>query len=249
MADDAPSPLEPLDEDWERALVVVAHPDDVEFGAAAAVARWTDQGKTVVYCMVTSGEAGIDALEPDECRRVREAEEVESARVVGVDVVEFLGFPDGVVEQTVALRAAIARQVRLHRPDVVVTGNHHDTWGGSAPNQADHIAVGRATIHAVQDAGNRWIHREQLVGGLEPWGGVRQVWVAGSPEARHAVDTTATFDRGAASLEAHRAYIDGLGWEHFDAAEFLEGMSRPTGSRLGVTHAAAFEVVSMTWGD
>ncbi|KQP26163.1 MULTISPECIES: PIG-L deacetylase family protein [unclassified Aeromicrobium] len=249
MVDDAPAPLTPLDEDWERALVVVAHPDDVEFGAAAAVARWTDQGKTVVYCMVTSGEAGIDALPPDECRTVREAEQIESARVVGVDVVEFLGFPDGVVEPTIALRAAIAEQVRRHRPDVVVTGNHHDTWGGSSPNQADHIAVGRATIHAVQDAGNRWIHREQLTDGLEPWGDVRQVWVAGSPVAGHGVDTTATFDRGVASLEAHRAYIDGLGWEHFDAAEFLEGMSRPTGSRLGVTHGAAFEVVSMTWGE
>ncbi len=249
MADDAPTPLTPLDEDWERALVVVAHPDDVEFGAAAAVARWTAQGKSVVYCMVTSGEAGIDALPPEECRVVREREQVESARVVGVEVVEFLGFPDGVVEPTVHLRAAIAEQVRRHRPDVVITGNHHDTWGGSAPNQADHIAVGRSTIHAVQDAGNRWIHREQIVDGLEPWGGVRQVWVAGSPVAEHGVDTTATFDRGVASLEAHRAYIDGLGWEHFDPAEFLEGMSRPTGSRMGVTHAAAFEVVSMTWGD
>ena len=249
MADDAPTPLTPLDEDWERALVVVAHPDDVEFGAAAAVARWTAQGKSVVYCMVTSGEAGIDALPPEECRVVREREQVESARVVGVEVVEFLGFPDGVVEPTVPLRAAIAEQVRRHRPDVVITGNHHDTWGGSAPNQADHIAVGRSTIHAVQDAGNRWIHREQIVDGLEPWGGVRQVWVAGSPVAEHGVDTTATFDRGVASLEAHRAYIDGLGWEHFDPAEFLEGMSRPTGSRMGVTHAAAFEVVSMTWGD
>lgn len=249
MSAEVPVPLTPLDEDWERALVVVAHPDDVEFGAAAAVARWTEQGKTVVYCMVTSGEAGIDALAPQECRTVREAEQVESARIVGVDVVEFLGFPDGVVEQTVALRAAIAQQVRQHRPDVVVTVNHHDTWGGSAPNQADHVAVGRSTIHAVQDAGNRWIHREQLLDGLEPWSGVRQVWVSGSPAATHGVDTSATFDRGVASLEAHRAYIDGLGWEHFDAAEFLEGMSRPLGTRMGVTHAAAFEVVSMTWGD
>ena len=243
MTDEAPVPLTPLDEDWERALVVVAHPDDVEFGAAAAVARWTEQGKTVVYCMVTSGEAGIDALAPQECRTQREAEQVESARIVGVDVVEFLGFPDGVVEQTVA------QQVRQHRPDVVVTVNHHDTWGGTAPNQADHVAVGRSTIHAVQDAGNRWIHREQLLDGLEPWGGVRQVWVSGSPAATHGVDTSATFDRGVASLEAHRAYIDGLGWEHFDAAAFLEGMSRPLGTRMGVTHAAAFEVVSMTWGD
>lgn len=246
---ETPSALTPLDEDWDRALVVVAHPDDVEFGAAAAIARWTDQGKSVGYCMVSSGEAGIDALEPDECRSVREAEQIESARIVGVDMVEFLGFPDGTIEFSVPLRAAIAEQIRRFRPDIVVTGNHHETWGGSTPNQADHIAVGRAVIHAAQDAGNRWIHREQFDGELEPWGGVRQIWVAGSPLAEHAADTTATFDRGVASLEAHRAYIDGLGWEHFDPAEFLEGMSRPSGSRLGTTHAAAFEVISMTWGE
>ncbi|MGJ9411174.1 PIG-L deacetylase family protein [Aeromicrobium sp. CF4.19] len=255
MSNVAPEPLEPVTEDWERALVVVAHPDDVEFGAAAAVARWTDQGKTVVYCMVTSGEAGIDAMAPEEARRVRIAEEIESARLVGVDTVELLGLPDGVLELGVPLRRVIAEQIRKHRPDVVITGNFRETWGGSTPNQADHIAVGRATLHAAQDAGNRWIYPEQLVGqpggddGLEPWGDVRQVWAAGSPDARHGVDTTATFDRGVASLEAHRAYIDGLGWENFDAAEFLEGMSRPTGSRLGVVHATTFEVFTLAFGE
>src|SRR3982751_6505920 len=90
-------PLKPLREDWERALCVVAHPDDMEFGAAAAVARWTGQGKQVVYCMVTSGEAGIDGLVPDRSREVREAEQVESARIVGVDKVDFLRLPDGVL--------------------------------------------------------------------------------------------------------------------------------------------------------
>src|SRR5215211_1010753 len=82
------SDLEPVDESWRTALCVVAHPDDLEFGAAAAVARWTDMGKNVIYVMVTSGEAGIDALPPAECRRVREAEQLESAKIVGVDMVE-----------------------------------------------------------------------------------------------------------------------------------------------------------------
>src|SRR6478735_486904 len=113
-------PLAPLPEDWERALCVVAHPDDLEFGAAAAVARWTGQGKQVVYCMVTSGEAGIDGLHPDESRRVREAEQVESARIVGVDVVEFLHQPDGILEYGVPLRREIAHVVRRHRPDIVI---------------------------------------------------------------------------------------------------------------------------------
>jgi LmbE family N-acetylglucosaminyl deacetylase len=245
-----PPPLTPVDEDWQRALCVVAHPDDMEFGAAAAVARWTGQGKTVVYCMVTSGEAGIDGLHPDLCRDVREAEQVESARIVGVSEVDFLRLPDGVLEYGVRLRRAITAVVRRHRPDVVVTNNFRDTWGGRNLNQADHIATGRATLDAVRDAGNRWVFREQVEeAGLEPWGGVREVWAAGSPQSGHAVDTTATFEAGVASLRAHRAYIDGLGWEDFDEAEFLEGMSRATGTRMGVPFAAPFEVFPMGWGD
>jgi hypothetical protein len=74
------------------------------------------------------------------------------------------------------------------------------------------------------------------------------VWATGSPEARHAVDTTDTFERGVESLRAHRAYIDGLGWDDFDEEEMLEGFSRPVGSRMGVTFAAPFEVYSLAWG-
>lgn len=246
---EAPAPLLPLDEDWGRALCIVAHPDDMEFGAAAAVARWTGQGKSVVYCMVTSGEAGIDGLDPQECRVVREAEQVESGRIVGVDVVEFLREPDGILEYGVPLRRVLAGVVRRHRPDIVVTGNFRETWGGRNLNQADHIAVGRAVVDAVRDAGNRWVFPEQLIDGLEPWGGVREVWAFGSPESTHAVDTTETFDAGVASLAAHAAYIDGLGWEDWDPREFLEGMARATGSRLGTTFAAPFEVFPMGWGD
>ena len=247
---DGPPPLKPLPEDWERMLCVVAHPDDMEFGGAAAVARWTGQGKSVAYCMVTSGEAGIDGLDPEECRTVREAEQVESARIVGVDVVDFLHLPDGVLEYGVTLRRAIAGSVRRHRPDIVVTSNFRDTWGGRNLNQADHIATGRATLDAVRDAGNRWVFREQIEqDGLEPWGGVTQVWAVGSPQSDSGVDITETFDAGVESLRAHGAYIDGLGWGSFDPAEFLEGMSRATGQRLGVAHAVAFETFPMGWGE
>jgi LmbE family N-acetylglucosaminyl deacetylase len=244
-----PAPLTPLKEDWERALCVVAHPDDIEYGAAAAVARWTAQGKTVVYCMVTSGEAGIDGLHPDECRKVREAEEIDSARIVGVHEVEFLGQPDGILEYGVPLRREIAAVVRRHRPEIVITGNFRDTFGGKNLNQADHIAVGRAVLDAVRDAGNRWVFPEQLTDGVEPWGGVREVWAAGSPDAEHAVDTTPTFDLGVESLCAHAAYIDGLGWEGWDPREFLEGIARAVGARMGVRFAAPFEVFPMGWGD
>lgn len=246
--------LAAVDESWQRALCVVAHPDDLEFGTAAAIARWTAAGKDIGYVMVTSGEAGIDGMSPEECRAVREAEQVESARIVGVETVDFLGLPDGVLEYGVPLRKAICGAVRRFRPEIVITNNFRDTWGGRSLNQADHIAVGRATLDAVRDAGNRWIFSDQLGAGsagdgLEPWGGVTYVWAAGSPQAEHAVETTATFDLGVRSLEAHRAYIDGLGWEHFDATEFLEGGARQAGTRLGVPMAATFEVFPMGWGE
>jgi LmbE family N-acetylglucosaminyl deacetylase len=250
MTEQSPPPLTPVSEDWQRALCVVAHPDDMEFGGAAAVARWTGQGKEVVYCMVTSGEAGIDGMDPEKCREVREAEQIASAEIVGVPQVEFLRLPDGVLEYGVPLRRAITAVVRRHRPDIVVTNNFRDSWGGANLNQADHIATGKATLDAVRDAGNRWVFREQIEsGGLPQWGGVREVWAAGSPQSNQAVEITETFDAGVESLRAHRAYIDGLGWADFDPAEFLEGMSRATGSRLGVPHAVGFEVFPMGWGE
>ena len=241
----APTPptLEPLAEDWQRALAIVAHPDDMEYGAAAGVGRWTGQGKQVVYCMVTSGEAGIDTMRPEQARQVREAEQVAAAAVVGVNVVEFLGFPDGMVEYGLPLRRALARAVRLHRPDIVLTTNFRETYDGVWLNQADHIAVGRATVDAVRDAANRWVFRELLDEGLQPWAGVRQVWAAASPNAKHAVDTTDAFEAGVASLEAHSAYLAALGDAMGDAREFLDAVGRSVGTGLGTRYAAAFEVL------
>ncbi|WP_406047550.1 PIG-L deacetylase family protein [Kribbella sp. NBC_00889] len=233
--------LQPVDEDWHKALAVIAHPDDMEFGSAAAVARWTAQGKEVVYCLLTSGEAGIDGVPPEKSGPLREAEQIESSRIVGVSEVEFLGQPDGTIEYGVPLRRVIAEVIRRHQPEIVITNNFHDTWGGDGNlNQADHINTGRATIDAVRDAANRWIFPD--VG--ERWGGVRQVWAAGSPNAKHAVDTTDTFDIGVQSLNAHRVYIDGLNWPHFDPTEFLEGVSRPAGTLLGTRYATRFEVIT-----
>ncbi|GLH99223.1 PIG-L deacetylase family protein [Phytohabitans aurantiacus] len=241
------NPLEPLTEGWERALAIVAHPDDLEFGAAAAIARWTDQGKRITYCLVTSGEAGIDSMPPEQTRGVREEEQRASAAVVGVHDVEFLGFPDGIIEYGVPLRRALTMVIRQHRPEIVITNNFRDTWDGAVMlNQSDHIATGRATLDAVRDAGNRWVFTDQLSDGLEPWGGVQQVWCSGSPDAKHAVDVTDTFARGVESLRAHDAYIRGLGDGAFDPEEFLDGMGRATGTRLGTRHAAQFEVFPLT---
>jgi LmbE family N-acetylglucosaminyl deacetylase len=237
--------VEHVDENWQRGLAIVAHPDDMEFGAAAAVARWTAQGKEIVYALVTSGEAGIDGLDPAEAGPLREEEQNASAAIVGVSEVVFLRLPDGVIEYGLALRRDLCRLIRKHRPDVVITNNFRDSWDpdGTALNMADHINVGRATLDAARDAGNRWVFREHLDDGLEKWGGVKQVWAVGSPRGKHAADTSATFDVGVRSLEAHAAYLRGL--NGFDAAEFLESVGRRAGAGLGVKYATGFEVFQL----
>ncbi len=182
--------LPPLPEDWRRALCVVAHPDDLEYGASSAVARWTDQGKQVTYLLATRGEAGIDSIPPHEAGRLREAEERAGAAEVGVEVVEFLGLTDGVVEAGLPLRREIARAIRRHKPEVVVSNNFHLTWGGPSFNMADHRVVGLAALDASRDAGNRWIFPELVDDGFDPWPGVRLVCFGGSPEPTHGVDVT-----------------------------------------------------------
>jgi LmbE family N-acetylglucosaminyl deacetylase len=242
MTEDA---LEPLAEDWSSALAIVAHPDDLEYGTAAAVARWTSQGKRVAYCLATSGEAGIDGMSPDVAGPLREEEERAGAAIVGVDTVEFLGYPDGVLEYGLPLRRDIARAVRRHRPDVVITGNFYDSWGPGTRNQADHIALGRAALDGVRDAGNRWVFRELLDEGLEPWKASTAL-IAGVPSAGHGVDVSDHFATGVASLEAHAEYLRGLGGGPMsDPAEFLESFARQAGTRLGCRFAVTFEVITL----
>ena len=233
-------------EDWQRALAIVAHPDDMEYGAASAVARWTSQGKVVDYVLVTSGEAGIDGLDPVECKPLREAEQRASCAAVGAGEPTFLGHRDGVVEYGLDLRRDLARCIREHRPEVVITGNRRETWPGSgALNMADHRHVGLACLDAARDAGNRWIFPELVGEGFEPWNGVRLVALAGSPEATHGVDITGFLPQGIASLEAHARYLEGLGPDYPPADMFLTTMAESAGPSLGVEHAVTFEVVML----
>ena len=175
-----PPELLPFPEDWSRALAVVAHPDDLEYGTASAVAKWTDQGKWVGYVLATSGEAGIDGLAPAEAGPLRESEEIASAAVVGVDSVEFLGLADGTLTYGLDLRREIAAAIRRHRPELVLSINFHFSWGGPSVNMADHRVLGEALLDATRDAGNRWVFTDLLDEGLEPWSGGRR----GHPRGR-----------------------------------------------------------------
>jgi LmbE family N-acetylglucosaminyl deacetylase len=239
------APLEPVPEDWERCLAVVAHPDDLEFGASCALARWTGQGKTVVEVLATRGEAGIDGMAPDEAARVRTEEQEASGAVIGASAVEFLDHADGMLEPGLALRRDLARAIRRHRPDVIVTLSFREGFRGGAGgwNHIDHRVLGESVVDAVRDAANRWVFPELVDEGHEPWSGVRFVLAASSPLARHYVDVTDTLSVGIDSLLAHRAYIDGLGGG-FEAEPFLRGLAEPTGREVGVGAAIAFELIA-----
>jgi LmbE family N-acetylglucosaminyl deacetylase len=250
------APLAPMPGDWRRALAIVAHPDDMEYGASAAVAGWTGEGREVAYLMVTRGEAGIDDLPPAECAEVREHEQVASAAVVGVETVNFLDHGDGTIAEGERLRRDLAAAIRRHRPELVITLNHRDTSYGGGWNSADHRAVGRSVLDAVADAANRWIFPDLIKEELAPWHGVRWVAVAGSPHVTHGVDVTATVDRAVASLAEHRTYLTTLARQQADAdggppsperqaRAFVEGATAEAGRRFGTAAAVLFELVAM----
>jgi LmbE family N-acetylglucosaminyl deacetylase len=229
--------LASMPEGWERALAIVAHPDDLEYGSAAAIARWTRQGKYVSYVLVTRGEAGIDSIPPEACGPLREAEQRRSAAIVGVADVAFLNHVDGAVEYGLALRRDIAAVLRRQRPQVVLTMNFDLVWGDSATvNHADHRAVGLATVDGVRDAANRWLWPE--LG--EPWGGVTDLYATGTSQPTHFVDVGHTMDLAVASLAEHRAYIEGLR-RAFDPDEYLRNLAGFAGMSAGCDYAVLMQ--------
>lgn len=233
------APLEHLPEDWDRALAVVAHPDDMEYGAAAAVARWTAQGKHISYLLVSDGEAGIQSMAPADAGPIRREEQRASCHAVGVTEVEFLGYADGSIVESLALRTDLAAEIRRHRPEVVLSINFRDSWGGASWNHADHRAVGRALLDGVRDAANPWFAPERGAA----WAGVRFAAFSGSPQPTHAVDVTDTLAAGVRSLECHRVYLENLGGAMASPAEFLRAAAAATGPRLGVELAPSFELI------
>lgn len=199
------SQFEPFPEDWSRGLVLMAHPDDPEYGTALAVNRWTRQGKDIAYVLASSGEAGIEGLPPSEAGPLREEEQRRAITHVGVKSLEFLDLPDGRMEYGLALRQHLAAAIRRHRPEVVVTLTFEPVIGGIIRNQADHRAVGLATMDAVSDAGNSWIFPD-LPG--EPWSGVRHVAVFADSAPTHEVSIEAEDVAAAtAALSEHREYL------------------------------------------
>ena len=199
--------MTPQDTVVERALVVVAHPDDLDFGAAGTLATWTDAGIEVSYCLITDGDAGgFDAAVPrSEIAGIRQAEQRAAAKEIGVEDVVFLGYPDGRLTSTIELRRDISRVIRQRRPQRMLIQSPERNWERIYASHPDHLAAGEAAIAAVYpDARNPFAHLDLAAEGLEAWT-VEELWVMASPPEGNNrwVDVTDTFDRKLAALQAH----------------------------------------------
>ena len=200
----------PDDDGIERILVVTAHPDDVDFGAAGSVARWTDAGIEVVYCLVTSGEAGGNdrSMTRADMAALRQREQTAAAKVVGVTDLEFLGYADGSVEASLELRRDLARVIRRHRPHRVVGHTPDRDLRRIYASHPDHRATGAATLDAVYpDARNPFAFPELLDEGLEPWS-VSEVYMLTLTEGDVTIDITDTIDRKVEALLCHESQIE-----------------------------------------
>lgn len=230
-------------DDVERTLVVTAHPDDVDFGAAGTVATWTKAGVEVAYCIVTDGDAGgFDPAVPRSAiAGIRQAEQRAAAAVVGVTDVTFLGYPDGRLTVSLDLRRDISREIRRFRPQRVVCQSPVRNFARIYASHPDHMAAGESALCAVYpDARNPFAHPELLQAGLVEWV-VPEVWVMSSVQPNHYVDVTGVFELKKAALLAHESQLPSV--KDLDA--LLRGWLGPQAAAAGLPEgslAEAFDV-------
>ncbi|MHB8324878.1 MAG: PIG-L deacetylase family protein [Candidatus Dormibacteria bacterium] len=231
---------EPSLSEFERALVIVAHPDDAEFGCAGTVALWAAAGVAVTYLICTDGAQGSadPTLKASELAGIRQREQRAAAGVLGVEHVEFLGHPDGALVVDTQLRRELTRTIRQFKPDLVVCQNavrHYANLGGNHP---DHLAAGQGAIEAIYPfARNPYSFPELLAEGLEPHT-VREVWVTGTEAPDHFVDVSATLEAKLEALRCHRSQ------QRDDPGERVSARLAEVGKPHGMAYAEAFRRVS-----
>jgi LmbE family N-acetylglucosaminyl deacetylase len=235
------------DDQVKRAMLVVAHPDDADFGAAGTVASWVDAGIEVTYLLCTRGDAGgFDDTPRSEMPALREAEQRAAAAEVGVTDVRFLdGYADGLLEVSQALVRDIVRVIRQVRPQRVLTASPERWWERLGASHPDHMAAGEATVRAVYPAARNPFAFPELLAeeALEAWT-VPELWLMADPKSDHAVDITETFPRKVAALKAHVSQTG----QREDLEEMLRVWSAGTATRLGLPEgrlAEAFRVISI----
>jgi LmbE family N-acetylglucosaminyl deacetylase len=201
------------------AMVVSPHPDDAEFGAAGTVAQWTRESKKIVYVICTDGSKGTSDrnMRPDVLAEIREAEQREAARVVGVDEIVFLKYPDQGLEDTSEFRKDLVRQIREYRPEVVVTADpyHRYIW------HRDHRITGQVVLDAVFPfARDHLAYPDLLEEGLEPHK-VGEMWFWGADEVNYRSNISDTFELKIAALRCHKSQIS-----QFDSPDWIEWLRR-----------------------
>ena len=199
--------MPPLDDsEIERVLVVTAHPDDLDFGAAGTIAQWTAKGIEVSYCICTNGDQGCEdpSVPRADMPKIRKREQIEAGKVLGVTNIEFLNHRYGWLTPTIELRKQIVREIRKTKPQRMLIQSPERNWDRLFSSHPDHMAAGEAAIQAVYpDARNAFAFEELLKDeGLEPWR-VREVWVMSHNTTDHFIDITETFDKKLAALNAH----------------------------------------------
>lgn len=226
---------------FRRALVVVAHPDDAEFGAAGTIARWVEAGTDVRYVVCTDGASGSpDAdMTRERLAELRQAEQRAACAELGVTDVTFLGYADGYLEASIEARRKVAAEIRRHRPEAVITLNPDVRWSSwGYINHPDHRAVGDLVLHSINPAASTRLYDLTLIEeGLEPWD-VTELWMTGFGDGLDLVDVTGTFERKLAALRCHRTQL--LDW---DPEERMREMASARGAQAGVALAEAFTVL------
>ena len=231
------------EEPFRRGMVVMAHPDDAEWGCSGTVAKWCAEGWDVVYVLCTDGSKGSSDPEMtgEKLVKIREQEQGEAGRVLGLKDVVFLGYPDSYLEPTLELRRDIAREIRRHKPDVVIVGSPSRDLDSHYLGHPDHFAAGEAALAAIfPTARDRMTFPELLEEGLEPHK-VREVWISGGgDDSDQFVDVEVYMDTAVKALKAHKTQVD---QEH--AGDWFRQGRIDTGKKVGMAYAEGFKRISL----
>lgn len=227
----------------ESAMIIVAHPDDIEFSCAGTAARWVQAGTRVIYVLCTSGEVGIADLSitRQQAAEIREAEQLAAAEIAGVKDVVFLREPDGMLQPTLELRKKLVREIRRYRPEIVVCGDPTIVWAGSDYiNHPDHRAAATAALDATfPAAGQPHFFEELAEEGLQAHK-PRKVYVTGWDERELFVNIETTIDLKIAALRAHKSQM-----KDWDPEPMIREWAAESAKGKEMEYAEGFRVVTL----
>ena len=233
-------------EEFKRGMVIVAHADDAEFGCSGTVSKLCHEGWEVVYVVCTDGSKGSSdrKTRPDELIEIRRREQIGAAGVLGLKDVVFLDYEDSMLQPTLELRRDIVREIRRHRPDIVISWYPaRNLDGGFGVGHPDHMAVGEAALAAVFPAArDHMTFPELLEAGFEPHK-VAEVWVMGHPQPDHWIDVSEQGDTALKAIMQHPSQVDGRSED--EVLEHWQRWRRERAAGKGMQYAEAFKRIPL----